>query len=100
MKAADDNVCAGWERSISSAYTELLEVPKMHLKKGQALRQLNYKGICYLSKTTTKEDNSDKTVGLRAAKAPAEALGGAPVLHWSPLQHRTQLPLRMPKKEL
>ena len=27
-------------------------------------------------------------------------LGGAPVLHWSPLQHWMQLPLMRPKKEV
>ena len=71
-------------------------------KYSKALNQLNCKAIkeFYLSEKTTKAESRDKTMGLRAAKAPAEALGGAPVLHSSPLQHRTQLPLRMPKKEV
>ena len=52
-------------------------------KYSQALHQLNCKGIkeFYLSRKTTKEESRDKTMGLRATKALAEALGGVSVLH-------------------
>ena len=65
--------------------------------------EFHRKNELYLNKEGTREESRVKTMGLIAAKAPLAALGtlgGGMVLHWSPVQHRTQLPLWMPRKEV